>query len=224
MVLVAGMRNFGMELAKNKGIKIEVSDENVKKFDNMTFSDVRKTMPKAKSWQVTQTVMRMKYMSYLQKAEGHLDPDKFLPVMFDNEGAPFHNVFLWGPGKIADKNAEFEQRKNTAMLPTDLFDSFQAQWFSEHETELKDHSSEAYKLLAGGAFVDIGKEASSSGLGTPFMPVDIEEQKNRMRQFKRHRPVHQLYPSKQPYAKKIDAPLPDARTPVPRHRRSRPSR
>ena len=179
-----GSQHAVFNMAITSHIKVELNPEDQAKFQKATFGSVRETMPHARSWQVTQTVMRMKYMDFLQKEEGELDPKRFLSTRYNNVDATreviaddpkYWNRAYGGKDDGDEGPNEFAKREADHTLPNDQLNSFMAWWFTKHSSDLKDPSSEASTLLAGGAFISPSM-ASKESAGTSFNPVELAGQ------------------------------------------------
>jgi uncharacterized protein YdeI (YjbR/CyaY-like superfamily) len=208
---MAGTANTFMREANLSGRKLRVPDHLVDKFDKMSFSDVKKAMPEMKPWQATQTLMRMKYLSHLQKEEGHLDPKKFLPVFYADpeykkmfEDAPddvleswsMPALAYWGTKDNKDKiRQEFADRRDAGTLPDDLFQNFMAEYFESNIEDLNDPSSETYQMLETGPFINPGLELHKRANGKSS---SVEEQKDRLtyiRRLNQNKSTSELFPA-----------------------------
>lgn len=133
----------GMDGCKNQihrdlhraGRKLKISDKLLQKFDSTSLGDLKRSLGgNLEDWAVGQTYLRMKYLSHLQKTEGHLDFEKFRPVIGPGNEALDNIAFprsgFW-TGSDKDISKEFERRKKAGLLQNQLFESFSKQWIND---------------------------------------------------------------------------------------------
>lgn len=135
----------GMDGCKNQihrdlhrtGRKLKVPDDLLHKFDSTSLGDLKRTLGgDLEDWAVGQTYLRMKYLSHLQKTEGHLDFEKFRPIIGPGE-EPLGGIDASIPRKgfwfdsYQDTYSEFYRRQDSGLLQNQLFDSFAKQWIND---------------------------------------------------------------------------------------------
>lgn len=164
----------------NLGHKVKVPDHMMERFATTTFNDLKRSMgDHIEDWAVGQTFLRMKYVEYLQKTEGHLDYEKFRPVLragasdetltklqkqhdYDPKyvksigqlkGAP-HSYF-WS-GSESEQADDYANRKENGLLSHQMFDSFGKQWIIDGMQKPEGHPDRiaAEELAVLGVFMD----------------------------------------------------------------------
>lgn len=152
----------GMDGCKNQihrdlhraGRKLKISDKLLQKFDSTSLGDLKRSLGgNLEDWAIGQTYLRMKYLSYLQKTEGHLDFEKFRTIIGPGadmlDGHAFPREGFWA-GTRQEASKEFERRKKAGLLQNQLFESFSKQWINDAlsgpDGESKSSAQELSKL------------------------------------------------------------------------------
>jgi hypothetical protein len=140
-------------------------------------------------WQVGQQFMRQQYLLHLQKTEGFIDTNKFLPTESAGHEAFYAHPEMWAKTKHGiDVNDTFKARDEARQLPHQLFEDFSKGWIEE----AKGDSSHKFHGVA--------KQLDDIGI---FMPPNSMRNVNGVRQSGEHRD----YEKSKIKANKRDKPL-----------------
>ncbi len=165
----------------NMGHKVKVPNHMMERFATTTLSDLKRAIgDHIEDWAVGQTFLRMKYVEHLQKTEGHLDYEKFRPVLragADDEsltklqakyagdttyingalskGKP--HPYFWS-GSDKEQIDDYDNRKENGLLSHQMFDSFGKQWIIDGMQKEEGHPDRvaAEELALLGVFMDPG--------------------------------------------------------------------
>jgi hypothetical protein len=160
------------------------------RWKNMSFGDLQRGLGgRLQDWQVGQQFMRQQYLLHLQKTEGTLDPNKFLPTWpAGDESFPAHSN-MWSKVKRGiDVGTTFSARDAERQLPHQLFEDFSKAWIEEAKNDPKSE------------FHGTAKQLDEIGI---FMPPNSMNKVNEIRQAGKHRE----YEKNKVKANKRDEPL-----------------
>lgn len=135
------------------GRKFTIPDKLKERLDSTTLGDYKRSLRDSglQDWEVGQAFLRSRYASYLQDAEGHIDPDKFMNVISNMDGS-----------KEESDSRHYEFRKAKNQLPNQLFESWAAHYLNEASADAghKDHAA-ATELKEVGVFMGPGFASDS---------------------------------------------------------------
>lgn len=152
-----------MELHKHRR-DVKVPREMMQRMAKTSLGDMKRMCGRLEPWQQGQTFLRMKYIEHLQKAEGHLDFDKFRTTMtVTDEGStkviPRIGGQFWTGSNWSEQIEEVEGREAAGTLPNQLFESFAKAWMMTHAAdESSPHHADAKELQGMGVFMPPGAD------------------------------------------------------------------
>lgn len=120
---------------ENSGTPITINDDLKNRFDNMSLTDMERSMADAglPDYAVAQTFLRMKYVAHLQATFGQVPMDRFRATSTSRQGDTYlrgNRISEWGaePGKALG------QAIDTQTTPTDLFHRFAKAYMAQMAT------------------------------------------------------------------------------------------
>ncbi len=152
-----GCRNAVLEGHGKLGHKFTIPDTLKTKIDNMSFGDYKRSLKDSgiADYEVAQTFLRSRYVSFLQDSEGEIDPDKFMTTLSNSSGS--REVPFVGP-KMTIKDMElYAHRKQRGELPNQLFESWAKKYLNEASSDESHKDFNAAKEIEGiGIFMGPG--------------------------------------------------------------------
>jgi len=134
--------------------KVTIPEHLHTRLDNMSFGDWKRGMAGSglEDWSVGQSFMRSRYVSHLQREEGHLDYEKFRNVPVNIDGLQAAMVTpLWDstyPFKLSshatqEQMKDYDYRAENNQHPNEMFESFAKQHIATAlaDSNHPDHSS-----------------------------------------------------------------------------------
>lgn len=151
---VDGIRNEIHADFHNRRQKVTIPEKMKARLEKMSLGDYKKMNEDLEEWEAGQSFLRNRYVLHLQKTEGHLDFEKFRPIVSNYDGSR-----IKGYNHHWDHlpEGELEYRKEKGLLPNQIFESWAKHFINEAAND-KNHPDhlDALELKIMGVFMGPG--------------------------------------------------------------------
>lgn len=160
-------------------MKLQVPDKLMDRFESTTLSDLQRSLKgTVEDWAIGQTYLRMKYVMYLQKTEGHLDYEKFRAADLGTVNGEYmhpHTGYWPGPTQ-QDSIAEYNSRIEKGIHANQMFESFAKAWIRDAQKLPREHPDRiaAVELETLGVFMGPGMSKDPAAYRKSFRHLSYE--------------------------------------------------
>lgn len=160
-------------------MKLKVPDHLMQRFESTTLEDLKRGLKgTVEDWAIGQTYLRMKYVMYLQKTEGHLDYEKFRAADLGTKDGEFMHPHIgyWPGDSQSDKIKEYSSRVEKGTHANQMFESFAKAWIRDAQKLPREHPDRiaAVELETLGVFMGPGMAADPAAYRKSFKHLSYE--------------------------------------------------